>query len=211
MSRRLLRLEIPVFPDRRMFRLHDATVDPDGPGSPAPPEGALISVTREQMWVASLQEIVSAQLLLEEWDSAPPPFGEKWEDEAKAVLYLRGAVSIDMGSAGKAVESLKLAGGVGDYVVRVFARNRTEVTRRYQDLSGAAWTRSATSSSGPAGPSTGWSSTCCSSGADPERPPRVTGARWSPCAARTRRTVEPPAVPALCAARRSRRSARAPR
>ena len=132
-SRRLLRLEIPVFPDRRMFRLHDATVDPDGPGSPAPPDGALISVTREQMWVASLQEIVSAQLLLEEWDSAPPPFGEKWEDEAKAVLYLRGAVSIDMGTAGKAVDSLKLAGGVGDYVVRVFARNRSEVPRRYRD------------------------------------------------------------------------------
>ena len=134
MSRRLLRLEIPVFPDRRMFRLHDATVDPDGPGSPAPPDGALISVTREQMWVASLQEIVSAQLLFEEWDSAPPPFGEKWEDEAKAVLYLRGAVSIDMGPAGKAVESLKLAGGVGDYVVRVFARNRREVNRLYNEL-----------------------------------------------------------------------------
>jgi hypothetical protein len=116
-----------------MFRLHDATADPDGPGSPAPPEGALISVTREQMWVASLQEIVSAQLLFEEWDSAPPPFGEKWEDEAKAVLYLRGAVSIDMGPAGKAVENLKLAGGVGDYVVRVFARNRSEVPRRYRD------------------------------------------------------------------------------
>ena len=94
MSRRLLRLEMPVFPDRRMFRLHDATVDPDGPGSPAPPEGALISVTREQMWVASLQEIVSAQLLLEEWDSAPPPFGEKWEDEAKAVLYLLSLIHI---------------------------------------------------------------------------------------------------------------------
>ena len=134
MSRRLLRLEIPVFPDRRMFRLHDATVDPDGPVGPAAPEGTLISVTREQMWIASLQEIVSAQLLLEEWDSAPPPFGEKWEDEAKAVLYLRGAISIDMGTAGKAVESLKLAGGVGDYVVRVFARNRTEVTRRYEEL-----------------------------------------------------------------------------
>jgi len=117
-----------------MFRLHDATVDPDGPGGPPPPEGALISVTREQMWVASLQEIASAQVLLEEWDSAPPPFGEKWEDEAKAVLYLRGAVSIDMGSAGKAVEALKLAGGVGDYVVRVFARNRGEVTRRYDGL-----------------------------------------------------------------------------
>jgi hypothetical protein len=133
-SRRLLRLEMPVFPDRRMFRLHDATVDPDAPGGPPPPDGALISVTREQMWVASLQEIVSVQVLLEEWDAAPPPFGEKWEDEAKAVLYLRGAVSIDMGTAGKAVAELKLGGGVGDYVVRVFARNRTEVPRRYQDL-----------------------------------------------------------------------------
>jgi hypothetical protein len=130
----LIRLETPVFPDRRMFRLHDATVDPDGPGSPLPPESTLISVTREQMWVASLQEIVNAHLTLEEWDSAPPPFGEKWEDEAKAVLYLRGAVSIDMGTAGKAVDSLKLVGGVGDYVVRVFARNRGEVTRRYRDL-----------------------------------------------------------------------------
>jgi len=133
-SRRLLRLEMPVFPDRRMFRLHDATVDPDAPGSPLPPDGALISVTREQLWVASLQEVISVQLLLEEWDSAPPPSGERWEDEAKAVLYLRGAVSVDMGTAGKAVGNLKLAGGVGDYVVRVFARNRTEVTHRYRDL-----------------------------------------------------------------------------
>ena len=45
-----------------------------------------------------------------------------------------GAVSVDMGTAGKAVEQLKLGGGVGDYVVRVFARNRTEVTRRYHEL-----------------------------------------------------------------------------
>jgi len=117
-----------------MFRLHDATVDPAAPGSPLPPEGALISATREQLWVASLQEVISVQLLLEEWDAAPPPSGEKWEDEAKAVLYLRGAVSIDMGTAGKAVDNLKLAGGVGDYVVRVFARNRAEVTHRYRDL-----------------------------------------------------------------------------
>ena len=50
------------------------------------------------------------------------------------MLYLRGAVSIDMGTAGKAVAQLKLAGGVGDYVVRVFARNRAEVTHRYEDL-----------------------------------------------------------------------------
>lgn len=134
MSRRLLRLEIPVFPDRRMFRVLDATADPDGPGSPLPPTGALISVNREQMLVGSLQENVGVSLTIEEWDGAPPPFGDGWEDEAKTVLYLRGAISIDMGPAGRAVERLQLGGGVGDYVVRVYARNRREVTRHYQDL-----------------------------------------------------------------------------
>jgi hypothetical protein len=133
-SRRLLRLEIPIFPDRRMFRLHDATVDPNSPGSPLAPLGALISVNREQMCVGSLQENVGVRLTLEEWDSAPPPFGDEWEDEAKAVLYLRGALTLDMGSAGRAVESLKLVSGVGDYVVRVYARNRREVVRLYREL-----------------------------------------------------------------------------
>lgn len=134
MSRRLLRLEIPIFPDRRMFRLHDATVDPNSPGSPLAPLGALISVNREQMCVGSLQENVGVRLTLEEWDSAPPPFGDEWEDEAKAVLYLRGALTLDMGSAGRAVERLKLASGVGDYVVRVYARNRREVVQLYREL-----------------------------------------------------------------------------
>jgi hypothetical protein len=117
-----------------MFRLHDATIDPATAGSPLPPMGALISVTREQMCVGSLQENVGVRVTLEEWDSAPPPFGDEWEDEAKAVLYLRGALSLDMGSAGRAVEMLKLAGGVGDYVVRVYARNRREVVRLYGEL-----------------------------------------------------------------------------
>lgn len=134
MSRRLLRLEIPVFPDRRMFRIHDATVDPHAPGSPIVPMSALISVNREQMCVGSLQENVAVRVTLEEWDSAPPPFGDEWEDEAKAVLYLRGALTVDMGTAGRAVDWLKLAGGVGDYVVRVYARNRREVVRLYREL-----------------------------------------------------------------------------
>jgi len=133
-SRRVIRMEIPVFPERRMFRVHDATVDPDAPGGPLAPMGALISVSREQMWVGSLQEHVGVKLFLEEWDMAPPPFGDEWEDEAKAVIYLRGALSIDMGSAGRAVERLRLAGGVGDYVVRVFARNRREVNRLYNQM-----------------------------------------------------------------------------
>ncbi|MDR0341867.1 MAG: hypothetical protein LBI49_01930 [Nocardiopsaceae bacterium] len=134
MSRRLVRLEMPVLPARKMFRLHDATVDPDGPGGPIPPVGALISASREQIWVGSLQEQITARLTLEEWNGAPQSYGDGWDDEAKAVLYLRGAVSIDMGPAGRAVERLKLAGGVGDYVVRVFARNRREVIRRYEEL-----------------------------------------------------------------------------
>ena len=136
MSRRVIRLEIPVFPDRRMFRVHDSTVDPDAPGGPMPPLGALISVNREQMWVGSLQEHIGVRLFLEEWDMAPPPFGENWEDEAKAVIYLRGALSIDMGAAGRAVDRLQLAGGVGNYVIRVFARNRREVERLYSELFG---------------------------------------------------------------------------
>ena len=134
MSRRVIRMEIPVFPDRRMFRVHDATVDPDAPGGPLAPTGALISANREQLWVGSLQEHIGVRLFLEEWDVAPPPFGDGWEDEAKAVIYLRGALSIDMGSAGRAVEGLRLVGGVGDYVVRVHARNRREVMRLYDEL-----------------------------------------------------------------------------
>ena len=134
MSRRMIRMDIPVFPDRRMFRVHDAMVDPDAPGGPLAPLGALISANREQIWVGSLQEHVGVRLFLEEWDTAPPPFGDEWEDEAKAVIYLRGALSIDMGSAGRAVDRLQLAGGVGDYVVRVFARNRREVNRLYNQM-----------------------------------------------------------------------------
>ena len=45
MSQRLIRLEMPVFPDRRMFRVHDSTVDPDAPGGPLAPVGTLVSVS----------------------------------------------------------------------------------------------------------------------------------------------------------------------
>jgi hypothetical protein len=133
-NHRISRVEIPVFPEHKLFRVHDPDVGPDGPGAPLPPMGTLISVTREQMWIGSLQERVAVKVTLEEWTSAPPPFGEEWEDEAKAVLYLRGAVSVDMGSVGRAIERLRLSGGVGDYVIRVYARNRREVVRLYSDL-----------------------------------------------------------------------------
>jgi len=133
-SRRLLRLEIPVYPDRRMFRIHDAAVDADAPGGPVPPSDALVSSNREQMMVMSLQENIAVRVIIEEWDSAPPAFSDGYEDEAKCVLYLRGQLSVDMGSAGHAIRGLKLAGGVGDYGVRVYARNRAQVVRLYDEL-----------------------------------------------------------------------------
>ncbi len=134
MSRRLLQLVIPVTPDRRMFRIHDPAVDPDAPGGPVPPVASLISTSREQLWVGSLQEDIDVRLVLEEWDGAPPPCGDAWDEEAKGAVYLRGQLSIDMGLAGTAVRGLRLAGGVGDYSVRVYASNRDEVTRRYVEL-----------------------------------------------------------------------------
>src|SRR6185437_4667947 len=134
MSRRLLQLGIPVTPERRMFRVHDPTVDPDAPGGPLPPVGALISTNREQLWVGSLQEDIDVRLVLEEWDEAPPPCGDAWDEEAKGTIYLRGQLSVSMGLAGTAVRGLRLAGGVGDYSVRVYAGNRDQVTRRYAQL-----------------------------------------------------------------------------
>lgn len=134
MSRRLLQLVIPVTPERRMFRIHDPAVDPDAPGGPLPPVGALISTNREQLWIGSLQEDIDVRLVLEEWDGAPPPCGDAWDEEAKGTIYLRGQVSVNMGQAGTAVHGLRLGGGVGDYSVRVYAGNRDIVTRRYAAL-----------------------------------------------------------------------------
>jgi hypothetical protein len=133
-SRRLLRLEIPVFPERMAFRVHDPAVDPDAPGGPVLPADSLISTGREQLIVATAQEHIGVQLTIEEWDDAPPPFSDGYEDEAKCVLYLRGKLSVDMGSAGKAVESMRLSGGVGDYGARVYTRNRAAAVQRYQEL-----------------------------------------------------------------------------
>jgi hypothetical protein len=117
-----------------MFRIHDPAVDPDAPGGPLPPVGALISTNREQLWVGSLQEDINVRLVLEEWDGAPPPCGDAWDEEAKGSVYLRGQLSISMGQAGTAVYGLRLGGGFGDYSVRVYASNRDVVTRRYTAL-----------------------------------------------------------------------------
>ena len=134
MSRRLLRLEIPVFPERLMFRVHDPVALRDAPGAPAAPVDSLISTSRDQMIVSTAQEHLGVQLTVEEWDDAPPPFSDGYEDEAKCVLYLRGQVSIDMGPAGRAVDALRLSGGVGDYGVRIYTRNRAAALRSYDEL-----------------------------------------------------------------------------
>jgi len=134
-SARLLSLDLPVFPEQKTFRLADATGSPDGQAGPMPPMGSLICASREQMWVGSLQEHVGVHVTLEEWDGAPAPCGGDWEDEAKAVLYVRGSVTLGAGQTGPAaVGKLRLAGGVGDYVVRVYARNRREVVKLYREL-----------------------------------------------------------------------------
>jgi hypothetical protein len=124
---------MPVTPDRRMFRLHDPWVDPDELGSPLAPVGALVSSTREQLWVGSLQQDIDVRLVLEEWDGQPL-LPEAWDEEAKARLYLRGMLTVDMCSAGTAVSRLRLSGGVGDYEVRVYARYREAVVQMYADL-----------------------------------------------------------------------------
>jgi hypothetical protein len=124
---------MPVFPDRRMFRIHDPEANPDAPGGLLPPVGALLSASREQMWVGSLQQDIDVRLVLEEWDGQPL-LPDAWEEEGKARLYLRGQVSIDMGSAGTAVSRLRLSGGVGNYEVRVYARYREAVVQMYTEL-----------------------------------------------------------------------------
>lgn len=136
MSRRLLRLEIPVFPERLMFRVHDPAADLDGPGGPVSSSDTLMSTARDQVVVSCAQEHLGIQITVEEWDTAPPPFSDGYEDEAKCVLYLRGRRSIDAGTADRAVEALRLSGGVGDYGLRLYTRNRTAARQRYSELFG---------------------------------------------------------------------------
>jgi hypothetical protein len=116
-----------------MFRIHDPEVHPDSPGGPLPPVGVLVSSNREQLWVGSLQQDIDVRLVLEEWDGQPL-LPDSWDEEGKARLYLRGHLSIDMGSAGTAVSWLRLSGGVGNYEVRVYARYRDAVVQMYEEL-----------------------------------------------------------------------------
>ncbi|MBO0832032.1 MAG: hypothetical protein J2P29_08700 [Actinobacteria bacterium] len=134
MSRRLLRLEIPIFPERLMFRIYDPGADLDGPGSPSQPIDALISTSRDQLIVACAQKHLGVQLTVEEWDDTPPPFSDDYEDEAKCELYLRGRLSIDKGLASRVVDAVRLSGGVGNYGVRLYTRNRVAAVSSYADL-----------------------------------------------------------------------------
>ena len=65
MSRRLLRLEIPVVPERLMFRVHDPVAELDAPGAPAAPLDSLISTSRDQLVVSCAQEHLGVQLTVE--------------------------------------------------------------------------------------------------------------------------------------------------
>jgi hypothetical protein len=76
---------------------------------------------------------INVRLVLVEWDGQPL-LPDAWDEEAKARLYLRGALSIDMGTVGTAVSGLRLSGGVGNYEVRVYARYREAVVQMYTDL-----------------------------------------------------------------------------
>lgn len=135
MTRRLLRLEMPIFPERLMFRVHDAIADLDVPGGPVPPLDSLISTGRDHLIVSCAQQHLGVQVTVEEWDGAPAPFSDGYEDEAKCVLYLRGQLSIDTGAPGPgAVGALRLSGGVGDYGVRIYTRNRAVAVQRYSEL-----------------------------------------------------------------------------
>jgi hypothetical protein len=117
-----------------MFRVHDPVADLDAPGGPLPPVEALISAGRDQLMVSCAQEHLGIQLTIEEWDEAPPPFSDGYEDEAKCVLYLRGYLTVDMGKAGRAIDALRLTGGVGDYGVRVYTTNRMAALKSYAEL-----------------------------------------------------------------------------
>ena len=192
MSRRLLQLVMPVFPDRRMFRIHDPEVHPDAPGGPLPPIGVLVSASREQLWVGSLQQDIDVRLVLEEWDGQPL-LPDAWDEEAKARLYLRGRLSVDMGSAGPAVSGLRLSGGVGNYEVRVYARYREAVVQMYADLfSQHRDPLSATNSSGRSASLRASSGTSYSSGVTRNRRERRPLAR-RPLLARVCSCATPPA------------------
>ena len=117
-----------------MFRVHDPAADLDAPGGPVAPVDALISTSRDQLIVSCAQEHLGVQLTVEEWDDAPPPFSDGYEDEAKCVLYLRGQLSVGMGPSRPAVDALRLSGGVGDYGVRIYTRNRAAARLSYNDL-----------------------------------------------------------------------------
>src|ERR1700724_1278594 len=64
-SRRLLQLVMPVFPDRRIFLIPAPEGPPAPRGARPPPIGVLVSASREQLWVGSLQQDIDVRLVLE--------------------------------------------------------------------------------------------------------------------------------------------------
>lgn len=134
MSRRLLRLGVRVHPEKAMFRIHDRGADPTGMQAPALPQGDLVSVGYDQMWIGSLQDDVEVTVLLEEWDGEPPRGRTTWEHEVVEELYLRGAVAVSTTTAEPVLHGVRLLGGVGRYQARIRAQHRAEIARLYDAL-----------------------------------------------------------------------------
>ncbi|MBC6470457.1 hypothetical protein [Actinomadura alba] len=98
------------------------------------PEGTLVSVGYDQMWIASLQDDVEVTVLLEEWDGEPPAGPGPWEEDVLEELYLRGAVAVSTAAAEPVVHGVQLRGGVSRYHTRVRAQHRAEIARLYDQL-----------------------------------------------------------------------------
>jgi hypothetical protein len=98
------------------------------------PDGTLVSVGYDQMWISSLQDDVEITVLLEEWDDEPPGGGGPWEDEVQEELYLRGAVAVSTASSESVVHGVQLRSGVSRYHTRIRTRHRAEIARLYDQL-----------------------------------------------------------------------------
>jgi hypothetical protein len=123
-----------LLPEKGTFRIHGLGADPSGMQAPPMPEGTLVSVGYDQMWIGSLQDDVEVTVLLEEWDGEPPMGNGPWEEEVHEELYLRGAVAVSTAGSEPVVHGVQLRGGVSRYHVRIRARHRAEIARLYDQL-----------------------------------------------------------------------------
>ena len=201
MSRRLLRLEIPVFPERMTFRVHDPAVDPGRAGR----TGAAGRLSDQHRPRAD--------------DRGDRPGAPRRAAHHRGVGRRAAAVQRRLRGRGQVRPVPARAGSAWTWAGRPRGgehaaerrRRRLRCARLHQEPGGggaalrgavpaASPIRSATTSSRRASGWRGWSSTCCSSGASPdrsgetpldrarrhlsgpERQARSGAGRWRPCA-----------------------------